>query len=120
MSALLLALLLAQADGGVSDAGPADAGRFSAPLYEDCPVVTAATPLAFGSSTLDGGMDWFMPNPRGARLGCLLEACETDRRLKEQHLEDPKKFIAAFSTGLSIGVSLATGFFFVKDLLPRP
>lgn len=86
LTALLVASLLSQLDGGVTSAPsstPAvsessDAGvkPFSAAIYAECPEAGDAG-LA---EPVDGG--WFLPTIRAQRTACLLAACEEDRRYR--------------------------------------
>ncbi len=116
-----LALILLTVDGGTPERPDLqlDAGRFSAEIYKTCPVVLADTPQAAGRIAPDGGIEWFLPGQRGPRVACLLEACETDRSLKETRQVDGKEFAAGAATGFGIAMTLSLILFGVAKLTEK-
>lgn len=84
---LVVAALLAQ-----------DGGRFSDVVYASCPDASDAGPAV----ELDGG--WWLPDPRGPRVACLVESCEMRREELEAQPASPAWVWLA--VGLVVGVSV--------------
>ncbi len=107
---LAVVLSVALGDAGVMDAGEPDAGEpivpFASPIYGSCPDARDAGRAV----RVDGG--WLLPDPRGPRQACLLEACESDRKSKEDQLKNapvPPAWLAiSISVGL-VGAAFAAG-----------
>lgn len=101
---LIPALVLADAP----DAG----SSFDVPLYEKCPV-------AAPSVKLDGG--YFISDDRASRLACLLETCETHRKLTEARYEEalrevPGRLIGTIAVSVVLG---AVGGYMLHETLKR-
>lgn len=108
MSALLVALLLAQVDGGLD---PKD------PIYASCPeasateLVTKENADRILAELTSGALEGYrlMTPARSARLSCFVEACDADRRLKAKLLDTPNgpvwwSLIAgSFAAGILLG-----------------
>ncbi len=117
LAGLMFGQVVTQLDGGTLDAGTP---KFSAEVYKLCPVVDETTPPAIITSfTADGGADWLLPHPRGPRMACLLEACETDRALKEDRLKSGKDFAIAFGAGATAATAVVLSFLALERTFRR-
>lgn len=98
LTASLLGLLLAGADGGVN---PDDGGTSLALLYAECP---SDAPLA---EPVDGG--FFVTEARARRQVCLLAACESyaTPKLQESQSSAPQLPTVLLLTGAGLSLLLA-------------
>ena len=121
---MTIALLLAAVLAGTPDGGTPDGGvPWSSPIYADCP--TTAAEATVGRIDEDGGVVWYMPNERAARVACLLESCESHRKALETKndnafLSERSKLILAFTAGAVVATGLAVGVVALRDATQRP
>ena len=97
MISLILAAVLAQADGGLASMPATDAAA-DAGIYSLCPERGSVW-------AVDGGT--LVSDQQGRRLNCIMDACDFRVKELEQAIAEPPPLYKAF---VVVGVAIAAGF----------
>lgn len=114
VTAIVVAVAAAAADGGTLDAGTAP--RFSDPLYSECPPASTA-----GAAAQREDGSWVLPPARAARNACLMETCDARRQQLEvapPPLSTTSLLFAGIAAVLALALGLYVGWEFAR-WLPR-